>query len=219
LYVQKQLTEDHCIFRPQIFYQEISSWHACERSLDFKVDVTRGISRAKYITEIDLENGPEERLKSAILNATKCVSSDLVKSDVSVVAKKLLAAASWGNSELLGYILRSCYCSVECALPSMLEASRGGFHSCVQILLDAGVPAASIDPQSAKTALHAACESGQEEIAALLISKMESLQQVYTKCNFGVDRYFTAFDILRSNDMHGVAKRLEAKAASIFCEA
>lgn len=219
MYVQKQLTEEHCIFRPQIFYQEISSWHACEAALDFKMDITRGISQAKYLTEIDLENGPEDRLKAAILSATKCVSSHLVKSDVSVVGKKLLAAASWGNSELLGYMLRSCYCSVEYAVPSLLEASRGGFNSCVQILLDAGVPAASIEPHSRKTAFYAACESGQEEIAALLISKMGSLQEVYTKCDFGVDQSLTAFDVLRIKDMNGVAKRLEAKAAETFREA
>jgi hypothetical protein len=214
--ISAPVVDERCVFRPQIFYQEVSSWHICEASLDFKMNITTGINRAKFITDIELEEGPDERYNEAILNATKCVSSDLAKSDASLVTKKLVAATTWGDNENLGYILRSCYCSIESCIPSLLEASKRGFALCVRTLLDAGVPAASSDSQWNKTALHAACEAGQEEIASLLISRMTSISEVYIKCGFGETDRFSAFDILRGNDMSGIAKRLEAKAFSLF---
>jgi hypothetical protein len=180
------------------------------------MNITSGINQARFMTSVSIDDGPEERLRDAIKNATKCVSAAETKEDISLVSTKLAAAATWGDKDQIGYILRSCYCSAEAALPALAEASSRGFEECVHILLAAGVSASSVESTSNKNALHVACEAGQESVASILISSMKSLDEVYAPLEVGPDKRLTAFDLLRQNDLNSMAKRLEAQASSLF---
>ena len=57
-----------------------------------------------------------------------------------------------------------------------------------------------------KTALHRACEAGQEESAKLLIQSLSTHDQIMVQSDAGL----TAFEVARQQDMGGIARRLEA---------
>ena len=89
----------------------------------------------------------------------------------------------------------------------LVEVATAGASEVVGVLLQARASADYAETTlDEKTALHAACEAGQENTAALLISSM-SAAGVRRKTRSGGH---TAMDILRRSDMNGMARRLEA---------
>ena len=126
----------NCEFRPALFYQVVAKWHVATRDLAFQVNLTSGINQARYLMKgIDLESGPKERLQSAIESQTKIVSSDKGEEDSANVTKLLKNAATWNNSAMVEYVIRTCYVTEKAALPALEEASSLGLEVCIIILL------------------------------------------------------------------------------------
>ena len=85
--------------------------------------------------------------------------------------------------------------------------------------MKAGVDPSTTIPNNAsrKTPLHICCESGQEEAAKLLLSYMKSKDNIYScLCEVVPGVQQTAFDLLRANDLNGMAKRLESYVDTLF---
>ena len=123
------------------------------------------------------------------------------------VKKHLLAAGTWGDAEKVGQLIRTCYVTSAIANQVLVEVATSGASEVVGVLLQARASADYAETTlDEKTALHAACEAGQEDTAALLISSM-SAAGVRRKTRSGGH---TAMDILRRSDMNGMARRLEA---------
>mmetsp|Transcript_11474 Transcript_11474/g.18718 ORF Transcript_11474/g.18718 Transcript_11474/m.18718 type:complete len:254 (+) Transcript_11474:18-779(+) len=219
---QSRNPRGYCDFRPQLFYQEVQTWHLAGSALEFKINMTSGINQARFANDLDLEDpGSEDALASAIRNATVLVK-DTESHDEGEVSKRLMNAVTWQDSAQVEYILRSCYVTLEAASPALAEASSRGFSECVSVLLNAGASPSdyllplSYSPQQCNTsmqknALHFACEGGHEDCAMLLISSMHSEEEVYKKSNPSA---LTAFDMLRKQDLNAIARRLELHAKS-----
>ena len=124
--------------------------------------------------------------------------------------EKLICACTWGDEDMVGKILRSCYVSETMALPALAEAVRRNFLSVVTLILNAGVTAWKIDPISNKNAFHVACEMGSEDLCIHLLESILTItdkEKIYLKNGNGRN----GFEILRDNDMCGIAKRVEKK--------
>jgi hypothetical protein len=210
----------YCDFRPQLFFQEIQTWHLAGSALEFKMNISTGVNQGRFANDANLEApGSEEALASAVKNATTIVTSSVSCDNEGEVSKRLINAVTWQDFNQVGYILRSCYVTANAASPALAEACARGYTDCVRILLEAGLsPTDYISPQPCdgqqqqnnsifqKNALHIACENGHEECAVLLILAMNDVADILIKT---VPSGLTAFDILRQQDMVGIAKRLE----------
>lgn len=205
---------ENCEFRPSLYYEKVSNWHIANSCLDYKMDLSTGINKAKFPSDIDLDNGPPERLREAIKNNTKLVSVGRGISDSKNVAKRLKTAACWGQASMIEYIIRTCYVTENEALPALAYASILGSEECVSVLLKSGLSPSSLisDTNLGKNSFMLACEHGQEACASLLLAAMKDINQVFMKTAFGL----TAFDILRNNDMNGIARRLDDQAKLQF---
>ncbi len=109
---------------------------------------------------------------------------------------------------MLEYIIQSCYVTEPAAIPALEEASSLGLEGIVSVLLKAGVSPTNVLPSNAtrKNSFMLACENGQEACATMLLKAMKGSGEAYLRNLNGL----TAFDILKSNDMNGMARRLEA---------
>lgn len=208
---------DKCFFRAQLFSQVVQKWHMVDPGLEFNLNMETGINTAKFPNTLNLEDAEnKDRLDEAMRLACRILPPAQGRGDGAKLQKRLLGAATWGNAEDLKYLIRSCYVTERDALPALAEACSMGHVNCVEILLAAGVSACEPIPGSAteKNALHVACENGQEECARLLISSVKGMDEVNKTCKCPED--MTCFDLLRKNDMNGMARRLEAHANSVF---
>jgi hypothetical protein len=208
---------EYCRFKPALFYQTLQPWHIADRGLDFKLNIQTGVNEAKYPNDLNLENGPRDRLDAAmtaamqIVDTTRCEGND---GDALFVRQKLLEAASWGNNEQLQYILRSCYVTESTALPAFIDVCTKGFDQCAKTLLEAGMSptAATIPSAGGNNCFHLTCQAGQEHCALLLIKYMKQVTDLDAVNGAG----YTGFHILRNNDMTSMAKRLEYQATLRF---
>lgn len=218
-----------CDFRPQLFYQPVQVWHLAGSSLEFKINLTTGINQARFANDADLEApGSEEALESAMRNAVTLVKTSESDGEEGEgeVKVRLVNAVTWQDPMQVKYILQSCYVTHHIALPALAEACSRGLEECVQILLQAGTSAScyySLQQQQQgggdsglqKNALHVACENGHESCARMLINSMQSREEVYLKTK---PAGLTAFDILRQQDLSGMARRLELHAENHLTE-
>ena len=204
-----------CRFRPQLFYQQISSWHECEPSLEFRMNMTTGVNEARYMVNdgVNVEDNLE-RLQESINAATRVASEGDKCHGHALVLQKLLAAATWGDENTVGYLLRSCYVTESMGIKVLAEAISRNYPSIVKLLRVAGVSEWKLDVSSNKNAFHVACENGFEEIASTFLSSVSDhlIGAVYIKNMNGED----GFDILRRHDMNGIAKRLESQVHGII---
>ena len=208
---------DKCFFRPQLFYQPLQSWHIADSGLEFNVNMSTGIHKARFPNTSNLDaEGNEDRLISATKAATTVVPKESSRGDGGLIRKKLESAVTWENSVELGYLLRSCYVTEQDALAALAEASSRGTCSCVSTLLSAGVSGCAPIPNSTtnKNALHMACENGQEEVARMIISSIDKIESVYQVCLCPDE--LTCFDLLRRSDLNGMARRLEEFTQAYF---
>lgn len=198
----------YCYFRPQIFYQKVESWHCTESKLDIKMNFETGENHARFLSDANPDHGDSFLLSQFIENATKIVPDSEEKDDAATITDKLKDAATWGNDEMIGYIIRTCYVTEGCALPALGESCSLGFSECVRRLLDAGVsPGGAVNPAGAN-ALHVACKNGQEECAKLVIQSM--IKRGDEAEGTILPDGSSVFELLRNNDMNGMARRLEA---------
>lgn len=212
---------EQCYFRAQLFYQTVQPWHIVDVGLEFDMNISTGINRARFPNDLALEApGNEARLAEAIQGSLTIVPPESRRGDESVIRKKLESAVTWGNEDELKYLLRSCYVTEANALPALAEASMRGCEGCVAVLLQAGVSGSATIPNSSanKNALHTACEYGQEECAKLIISSFNNANDIYKTCTSGADEV-TCFDLLQRNDMKSMARRLEDHCKTIFGQA
>ena len=193
----------------------MSKWHIATRDLEIKMNLSTGVHVAKFIAKgINLEAGPKERLLEAIDSQTKLVPAGKGVEDTNNVEALLKNASTWNNKSMVEYIIRTCYVTEGAALPALEEASSMGFDAVVSVLLKAGVCPTNCSQghDTLKNSFMQACENGQEACASLLLAAMKNATQPYLRSAHG----HTAFDILRNNDMNGIARRLEAQAKSQF---
>lgn len=212
-------TSQYCQFRPQIYYQKIEPWHIVGSSLDFKMDFTTGENYAKFISDVNTEDVDSERMDQHLASTTKLVPLSMAQNDEAAIVGRLTAAASWGDHHMIGHIIRSCYVTENCALPALAASCAGGFDGCVGILLAAGLSPTSRIAPTGKNSFHIACENGQEKCAELLIEAMTNGDDAYVSLPAadGKDSdNVSAFDLMRRNDMHGMARRLEGIVISEF---
>lgn len=209
----------YCDFRPQLFFQEVQAWHLAGSALEFRMNISTGVNEARFANEANLERpGSEIALQSAVRHATTLVQAAESTGDEEEVTTRLVNAVTWQDPRQVEYILRSCYVTHPAALPALGEACYRGLEECVQILLQAGVSAAAYFGQTGgsscqKNALHIACENGHESCAVLLINSMQSKEDILLKT---IPSDLNAFDILRRQDLSGMAKRLELHAENHF---
>lgn len=210
------LSTDLCDFRAALFWQPVESWQIAHKGLEFKMNIETGITLARLISSVDLDKDPDQ-LRVEMERATHVMPSEDggEHADFHAVQRRLMNAATWGDLKQLGFILRSCYVTEECALPALGEVCASGHGECVKLLLKAGVSPSKHIPHNpaGKNALHIAVELGQEEIARDLIHAMVDMNEAYVTCFL---RNQTAFDILRETDQNGLAKRLEQVVLSKF---
>jgi ankyrin repeat protein len=182
-----------------------------DAGLQIKLDVSSGINYAKFPSKVDLENGNETRLDNARVIHFRLISDDQAKPDASFVALRLMNATTWGDTEELEYIIRTCYVPASAGASALIEACSRGLEECAEVLLRAGASpsCSSRGMASLKSAFHYACENGNEACAKILISHMTSIDECYVLNASGA----TGFDVLRSIDLCGMARRLEAFAA------
>jgi hypothetical protein len=163
----------------------------------------------------DINDGEHDAaLADAVRKQTAVVPDAEGRGDHAVVAEKLAAAATWGDVEKVGEILRTCYVTRAAALPGLAGAAEEGHEGVIELLLQAGVPPADADPSRGGklNSLHVAAAAGQEASATLLVIAMGSMAEFETQTQAGR----SAVDLLRDADMGGVARRLEAVAKSAF---
>mmetsp|Transcript_45712 Transcript_45712/g.107746 ORF Transcript_45712/g.107746 Transcript_45712/m.107746 type:complete len:303 (-) Transcript_45712:73-981(-) len=199
-------------FRPALFWQELlPDGHVCDGGLEFRVNLATGINECRFPTGgVEMELDPE-RLATAFKQQTAIVRNSKARDDTACLSRQILSAATWGDAALVGRLLRTCWITEAVALPALAEAAARGFTEVVAILLAAGVKPASVVPErpGGKNSLHLACEAGQEATAMQLLEAMSTPAEVGAKSTDGS----TFVDLLRAQDMGGIARRLTASLA------
>ena len=198
------LAGQHLTFRPQLFWQEVLAEQAASSDLDFHCHMASGrnFARLPGAKEVASDGGFARSVARAVADDT--VSADEARR----VGRALREAATFaGDATPLRHLLSSCYCTHAALQPALLEASRNGHIEGVRLLLDAGA-SPSVQPQpEGKSALHAACEVGDEAVARALISADPASVHMISALGGR-----TPLDVCRDNDLSGLARRLEAHA-------
>lgn len=202
-------------FRPAICYQDVTPGvHVCDGQLEFKLNFESGKNQARFGTGIVIEQD-SERYKEIMEKQMHVVDDSEGRGDSEAIRARLMAAGSFGNAEEIEYLIRTCFVTKELASQVLCEIAREGSVESVNVLLKAGAsPDYPITQLDNKTALHFACTGGYEDVAESLIRALPSKESAYLKTSS--DK--TPFDILRDQDMNGVARRLEALVNTLWTE-
>ena len=160
--------------------------------------MTTGLKEARFNGGINITD--EDRVRSILDRQLKCIDDNdeyARMGDGPTVARRLAAAASWGDAALTTHILRTCYVTVGQASEVLYAvAGQGGSPDVVDVLLRAGAELREFD---GRTALHAALGNGHEEIASALVAAASP------------DVVTTALQLARANDFGPIARRIEAR--------
>ena len=205
--------QEHCYFRPALFYQTVQPWHVADAGLEFRLNFETQFNEARFPNTIDFQTHPE-RLEELKKKATCIVAEG--RDDRPRLLRRLRNATTWNRPEEVLELIRTCYVTKDIALPALHEASASGFLSIVELFIQAGTSPEDVGPESTKNALHIACENGHEEVARYILTNMPSKEAVMSKTLDA--RGLNAFEILRENDMGMMARRLEALTVSTFGE-
>ena len=204
--VPNALGPDQMFFRPTLVFQTMLDVHVADAGLEFSLDIGTGRNRARFISEASVEEG-SARWDDIMQRQLTVVAAEEARDDSEAVKKHLLAAGTWGDAERVRHLIRTCYVTTSIANQALVEVAGAGASEVVGVLLQARACADYAAPAlDDKTALHAACEAGLEDTAALLIASM-STEGFARKTRSGGH---TAMDVLRRSDMNGMARRLEA---------
>ena len=197
-YGRMPLGPDQLFFKPCLVYQKLLDEHVVDAGLELRVDMTTGLKEARFNGGINITD--EDRMQSILARQLKCIADDdeyARMGDGPTVARRLAAAASWGDAALTTHILRTCYVTVGQASEVLYAvAGQGGSPDVVDVLLRAG---AELRPFDGRTALHAALANGHEEVAAALVDMAAP------------DVVTTALQLARANDFGPIARRIEAR--------
>ena len=197
-YGRMPLGPDQLFFKPCLIYQRLLDEHVVDAGLELRVDMTSGLKEARFNGGINITD--EDRVRSILDRQLKCIDDNdeyARMGDGPTVARRLAAAASWGDASLTTHILRTCYVTVGHASEVLYAvAGQGGSPEVVDVLLRAG---AELRPFDGRTALHAALANGHEEVAAALVDMAAP------------DVVTTALQLARANDFGPIARRIEAR--------
>mmetsp|Transcript_77375 Transcript_77375/g.125532 ORF Transcript_77375/g.125532 Transcript_77375/m.125532 type:complete len:222 (-) Transcript_77375:55-720(-) len=200
------LRPDQMFFRPALVYQTMFDEHVADAGLEFSIDMSTGKNRARFISSVKVEEG-SERQEEILNSQLNLVKESELRQDQAALRKLLLAAGTWGVADRMAQIIRTCYVTESIANPVLVEIAQAGSSEVVRVLVDAGADPNWVEAAlDNKTALHAACDAGHEEIAVLLIGRMSPEAIQYTTRSTSC----TAMDLLRRAEMNGMARRLEA---------
>ena len=198
-YGRMPLGPDQVFFKPCLIYQRLLDEHVVDAGLELRVDMTTGLKEARFNGGINITD--EDRVRSILDRQLKCIDDNDEHArlgDGPTVARRLAAAASWGDAALTTWILQTCYVTVGQASEVLYAvAGQGGSPDVVDVLLRAGAELSTFD--NGRTALHAALGNGHEEIAAALVSAATP------------DVVATAVELARANDFGPIARRIEAR--------
>ena len=197
-YGRMPLGPDQLFFKPCLVYQKLLDEHVVDAGLELRVDMTTGLKEARFNGGINITD--EDRVRSILDRQLKCIDDNdeyARMGDGPTVARRLAAAASWGDAALTTHILRTCYVTVGQASEVLYAvAGQGGSPDVVDVLLRAGD---ELRPFDGRTALHAALANGHEEVAAVLVDMATP------------DVVTTALQLARANDFGPIARRIEAR--------
>ena len=197
-YGRMPLGPDQLFFKPCLVYQKLLDEHVVDAGLELRVDMTTGLKEARFNGGINITD--EDRVRSILDRQLKCIDDNdeyARMGDGPTVARRLAAAASWGDASLTTHILRTCYVTVGQASEVLYAiAGQGGAPDVVAVLLRAGAELREFD---GRTALHAALGNGHEEVATALVAAASP------------DVVSTALQLARANDFGPIARRIEAR--------
>ena len=198
-YGRMPLGPDQLFFKPCLVYQKLLDEHVVDAGLELRVDMTTGLKEARFNGGLNISD-ESERARSILTRQLRCIADDDEHArlgDGPTVARRLAAAASWGDASLTTHILRTCYVTVGQASEVLYAvAGQGGSPDVVDVLLRAGAELRQFD---GRTALHAALGNGHEDVAAALVSAATP------------DVVTTALQLARANDFGPIARRIEAR--------
>ena len=197
-YGRMPLGPDQLFFKPCLIYQRLLDEHVVDAGLELRVDMTTGLKEARFNGGINITD--EDRVRSILDRQLKCIDDNdeyARMGDGPTVARRLAAAASWGDVALTTWILQTCYVTVGQASEVLYAvAGQGGSPDVVDVLLRAGAVLRTFD---GRTALHAALGNGHEEVATALVAAASP------------DVVTTALQLARANDFGPIARRIEAR--------
>ena len=197
-YGRMPLGPDQLFFKPCLVYQRLLDEHVVDAGLELRVDMTTGLKEARFNGGINITD--EDRVRSILARQLRCIADDDEHArlgDGPTVARRLAAAASWGDVALTTWILQTCYVTVAQASQVLYAvAGQGGSPDVVEVLLRAGAELRQFD---GRTALHAALSNGHEEVATALVAFATP------------DVVSTALQLARENDFGPIARRIEAR--------
>ena len=198
-YGRMPLGPDQLFFKPCLVYQKLLDEHVVDAGLELRVDMTTGLKEARFNGGINITD--EDRVRSILDRQLKCIDDNdeyARMGDGPTVARRLAAAASWGDAALTTHILRTCYVTVGQASEVLYAVAwQGGSPDVVDVLLRAGAELRRFDKD--RTALHAALSNGHEEVATALGAAASP------------DVVSTALQLARANDFGPIARRIEAR--------
>ena len=199
-YGRMPLGPDQLFFKPCLVYQKLLDEHVVDAGLELRVDMTSGLKEARFNGGLNISDD-SDRARSILARQLKCIDDNdeyARMGDGPTVARRLAAAASWGDAALTTHILRTCYVTVGQASEVLYAvAGQGGSPDVVGVLLQAGAELRPFD--KGRTALHAALSNGHEEVAAALVDAATP------------DVVTTALQLARANDFGPIARRIEAR--------
>ena len=198
-YGRMPLGPDQLFFKPCLIYQRLLDEHVVDAGLELRVDMTTGLKEARFNGGLNISDD-SDRARSILDRQLKCIDDNdehAQLGDGPTVARRLAAAASWGDVALTTWVLQTCYVTVGQASEVLYAvAGQGGSPDVVDVLLRAG---AELRPFDGRTALHAALANGHEEVAAVLVDMATP------------DVVTTALQLARANDFGPIARRIEAR--------
>lgn len=202
-YGRMPIGPDQLFFKPCLVYQRLLDEHVVDAGLELRIDMTSGLKEARFNGGFNISDDLD-RTRSILARQLRCIADadeHARLGDGPTVARRLAAAASWGDVALTTHILQTCYVTVGQASEVLYAvAGQGGSPDVIDVLLRAG---AELRPFDGRTALHAALGSGHEKISAALLA-VASPEVVAT-----------AVELARANDFGPIARRIEARMREI----
>ena len=140
-YGRMPLGPDQLFFKPCLVYQKLLDEHVVDAGLELRVDMTTGLKEARFNGGLNISDD-SDRARSILDRQLRCISDDDEHArlgDGPTVARRLAAAASWGDVALTTWILQTCYVTVGQASEVLYAvAGQGGSPDVVEVLLRAG---------------------------------------------------------------------------------
>ena len=137
------------------------------------------------------------------------------RDDAAALEKRLCDAATWGHADVVSDLLRTCYVTRAVAVPALGEAASKGNVDVVKVFVVADSRMAfALHAKYGKNALHAAAERGHEAVLSVLVECAKERADLY-----GIKeaaRGMSVLQLLRANDMNGLARRIGTLAKRLF---